>query len=34
MFHNIGMYRIFLTRSANQRWDIPEWLEQELKVMM
>jgi hypothetical protein len=24
MFHNIGMYRIFLTRSANQRWDIPE----------
>ena len=25
MFHNIGMYRIFLTRSANQKWDIPEW---------
>jgi hypothetical protein len=24
MFHNIGMYRIFLTRSANQKWDIPE----------
>jgi hypothetical protein len=25
MFHNIGMYRIFLTRSANQKWDVPEW---------
>ncbi len=25
MFHNIGMYRVFLTRSANQKWDIPEW---------
>jgi hypothetical protein len=24
MFHNIGMYRVFLTRSANQKWDIPE----------
>jgi hypothetical protein len=25
MFHNIGMYRLFLTRSANQKWDVPEW---------
>jgi hypothetical protein len=25
MFHNIGMYRVFLTRSANQKWDMPEW---------
>jgi hypothetical protein len=25
MFHNIGMYRVFLNRSANQKWDIPEW---------
>ena len=25
MFHNIGMYTIFLNRSANQKWDIPEW---------
>jgi hypothetical protein len=25
MFHNIGMYRVFLTRSANQKWDVPEW---------
>jgi hypothetical protein len=25
MFHNIGMYRVFLTRSANQKWEIPEW---------
>jgi hypothetical protein len=24
MFHNIGMYRVFLTRSANQKWDVPE----------
>ena len=24
MFHNIGMYRVFLNRSANQKWDIPE----------
>jgi len=24
MFHNIGMYRVFLTRSANQKWDTPE----------
>jgi hypothetical protein len=24
MFHNIGMYRVFLTRSANQKWEIPE----------
>jgi hypothetical protein len=25
MFHNIGMYRVFLNRSANQKWDVPEW---------
>jgi hypothetical protein len=24
MFHNIGMYRVFLNRSANQKWDVPE----------
>lgn len=24
MFHNIGMYRVFLSRSGNQKWDIPE----------
>jgi hypothetical protein len=24
MFHNIVMYRVFLNRSANQKWDVPE----------
>jgi len=25
MFHNIGMYSLFLTRSANQKWEGLEW---------
>lgn len=29
MFHNIGMYRIFISRSANQKWEDELWLDQE-----
>lgn len=25
MFHNVGMYRVFLTRSVNQKWEGLEW---------
>jgi hypothetical protein len=29
MFHNIGMYRMFLSRSGNQKWDDEVWFVQE-----
>lgn len=29
MFHNIGMYRMFISRSGNQKWDEELWFVQE-----
>jgi hypothetical protein len=34
MFHNIGMYRMFIARSGNQKWDEELWFVQELKQMI
>jgi hypothetical protein len=25
MFHNVGMYRMFISRSANQKWEDELW---------
>jgi hypothetical protein len=29
MFHNIGMYRMLISRSGNQKWDEELWFVQE-----
>ena len=34
MFHNVGMYRMFLSRSGNQKWEEELWFAQELKQMI
>jgi hypothetical protein len=28
MFNNVSMYRIYLSRSSAQKWDVEKWFQQ------